>query len=281
MRLHDQWKNTLPELPEVEVTRLGISPYLINQTIKKVHVHQRQLRWKVPLQVHLSEGLVINDVTRRAKYLFIHTDAGEMVLHLGMSGKMRVVDAQLARKKHDHIEIELHSGKKLVLNDARRFGSCLWQDVRNSQALAMLDNLGPEPLTDDFDNKRLFALSRGRKVPVKSFIMNNAVVVGVGNIYANESLFNTGIDPRRAAGRVSLKRYKLLTQQIKIVLAKAIEHGGTTLRDFAQADGSPGYFAQHLHVYGRVGEECDVCKAPIFSKVIGQRNTFFCKMCQR
>ena len=271
----------MPELPEVEVTRLGISPYLVNQTIKKVHVHQRQLRWLVPQQIHLTEGLVIRDVSRRAKYLFIHTDSGDMVMHLGMSGKMRVVDAGLERKKHDHIEVELHSGKKLVLNDARRFGSCLWQDASDSQALPMLDNLGPEPLTDSFDEKRLFELSRGRKSPVKSFIMDNAVVVGVGNIYANESLFNTGIDPRRAAGRVSLKRYKALTAQIKLVLAKAIEQGGTTLKDFAQADGSPGYFAQHLHVYGRAGKACDNCNTPIESKVIAQRNTFFCKVCQR
>jgi formamidopyrimidine-DNA glycosylase len=271
----------LPELPEVEVTRLGISPYLLKHTIKKVHVHQPQLRWLVPKEVHLSEGLEINDVTRRAKYLFIHTNAGDIVLHLGMSGKMRVVDANLERQKHDHIEIELTSGKKLVLNDARRFGSCLWQDNANSQPLAMLGNLGPEPLTEAFDEKRLFTLSRNRKIPVKSFIMDNSVVVGVGNIYANESLFNTGIDPRRAAGRISLKRYKLLTQQIKLVLAKAIEQGGTTLRDFAQADGHPGYFAQHLHVYGRAGEACYVCESPIQSKTIGQRNTFFCKECQR
>lgn len=271
----------MPELPEVEVTRLGISPYLVGQTIRKVHVHQVQLRWKVPEQVHLTEGLQINDVTRRAKYLFIHTDAGDIVLHLGMSGKMRVIDSQLDRVKHDHIEIELASGKKLVLNDPRRFGSCLWQDAANSQPLAMLGNLGPEPLTDAFDAKRLYEKSRGRKGAVKNFIMDNAVVVGVGNIYANESLFLSGIDPRRAAGKISLKRYQELTRQIKTVLAKAIEQGGTTLKDFAQADGNPGYFAQHLHVYGRAGDDCDVCSNTITSLVIGQRNTFFCKVCQR
>ena len=271
----------MPELPEVEVTRLGISPFLLYQTILKVHVHQPQLRWLVPEQVHLSEGLRINNVSRRAKYLFIHTDAGDMVLHLGMSGKMRVVDAVLPRKKHDHLEIELTSGKKLVLNDARRFGSCLWQDPSDSTPLAILGNLGPEPLSDDFDGRRLFEKSRGRSSPVKSFIMDNSVVVGVGNIYANESLFNTGIDPRRAAGKVSLKRYMRLGEQIKIVLAKAIEQGGTTLKDFAQADGNPGYFAQHLHVYGRAGSECDNCQSIIKSKVIGQRNTFFCTVCQR
>ena len=202
-------------------------------------------------------------------------------MHLGMSGKMRVVDTHLARQKHDHIEIELESGKKLVLNDARRFGSCLWQDPNDNQPLSILGNLGPEPLGGDFDGRRLFELSRNRTSPVKNFIMDNSVVVGVGNIYANESLFNTGIDPRRAAGRVSLKRYMALGEQIKIVLAKAIEQGGTTLKDFAQADGNPGYFAQHLHVYGRAGEECGKCGTIIKSKTIGQRNTFFCSVCQR
>lgn len=271
----------MPELPEVEVTRLGISPYLLHQRIKKVQVHQPQLRWKVPEKIHLSEGLLIDKVTRRAKYLFIHTSAGDIVLHLGMSGKMRVVDTTLARQKHDHIEIELESGKKLVLNDARRFGSCLWQDPTDAEPLSILGNLGPEPLSDEFTGQRLFDLSRGRSAPVKSFIMDNSVVVGVGNIYANESLFNTGIDPRRAAGRVSRKRYLALGEQIKNVLAKAIEQGGTTLKDFAQADGSPGYFAQHLHVYGRSGEACGKCGATIKSKTIGQRNTFFCTVCQR
>lgn len=271
----------MPELPEVEVTRLGISPYLINQTITKVLVHQRQLRWLVPEQVHLTEGLPILNVSRRAKYLFIHTSAGDMVLHLGMSGKMRVVDTVLPLIKHDHIEIELSSGKKLVLNDPRRFGSCLWQDANDNHALPMLGNLGPEPLTDEFHAERLYEMSRNRKAAVKSFIMDNAVVVGVGNIYANESLFNAKIDPRRQARRVSLKRYSLLTEHIKIVLAKAIEQGGTTLKDFAQPDGNTGYFSQHLHVYGRAGDECDVCSGLISSKVIGQRNTFYCRACQK
>ncbi|MDT0596435.1 bifunctional DNA-formamidopyrimidine glycosylase/DNA-(apurinic or apyrimidinic site) lyase [Glaciecola petra] len=271
----------MPELPEVEVTRLGISPYLLNQTITKVLVHQRQLRWLVPEQVHLTEGLPILNVSRRAKYLFIHTRAGDIVLHLGMSGKMRVVDKDLPRLKHDHIEIALGSGKKLVLNDPRRFGSCLWQDANDNHPLPMLGNLGPEPLTDEFDATRLYQMSRNRKAAVKSFIMDNAVVVGVGNIYANESLFNAKIDPRRAAGRVSLKRYALLTEHIKLVLANAIEQGGTTLKDFAQPDGSTGYFSQHLHVYGRAGDECDVCSGVISSKVIGQRNTFYCRQCQK
>lgn len=270
----------MPELPEVEVTKLGIAPFLEGNIISKIVVHQPQLRWLVPDEVHLASQQTIRSVTRRAKYLFINTDLGALVMHLGMSGKMRVVDTHLPRKKHDHIEVELNTGKKLVLNDARRFGSCLWQSP-DEEPLKILRALGPEPLTDDFNAKLLFDKSRGKLSPVKTFIMDNAIVVGVGNIYANESLFKSGIDPRRAAGKVSLKRYQLLTENIKLVLANAISQGGTTLKDFAQADGNPGYFAQHLLVYGRAGEECEVCQTPIRSKVIGQRNTFYCIHCQK
>lgn len=270
----------MPELPEVEVTRLGIAPHIEGQVIQQIHVHQKQMRWPIPDEVHLAQSQVITSVTRRAKYLFVHTAVGALVLHLGMSGKMRVVDSRLERKKHDHLEIDLASGKKLVLNDPRRFGSCLWQ-ATNAEPLSLLKRLGPEPLTDEFDGARLFTLSRGKQSPVKTFIMDNAVVVGVGNIYANESLFNSGIDPRRAAGKISKVRYATLSNNIKKVLENAIKQGGTTLRDFAQADGNPGYFAQHLHVYGRAGENCDVCASVIRSKVIGQRNTFFCIKCQK
>nr|WP_297348716.1 bifunctional DNA-formamidopyrimidine glycosylase/DNA-(apurinic or apyrimidinic site) lyase [uncultured Glaciecola sp.] len=270
----------MPELPEVEVTKLGIAPFLEGNVISKIAVYQPQLRWMVPDEVQLACQHSINSVTRRAKYLFINTDVGALVMHLGMSGKMRVVDTALPRKKHDHIEIELATGKKLVFNDARRFGSCLWQSP-TEPPLKILRSLGPEPLTDEFDANVLFNKSRGKLAPVKSFIMDNAVVVGVGNIYANESLFKSGIDPRRAAGKVSLKRYKLLTDNIKDVLASAINQGGTTLKDFAQADGNPGYFAQHLLVYGRAGNECEVCQTPIRSVVIGQRNTFYCIQCQK
>jgi formamidopyrimidine-DNA glycosylase len=270
----------MPELPEVEVTKLGIAPFLEGNVISNILVHQPQLRWIVPNDIQLACQHKINSVTRRAKYLFINTDVGALVMHLGMSGKMRVVDSSLPRIKHDHIEIELDTGKKLVLNDARRFGSCLWQ-APTEPPLKILRSLGPEPLTDDFDETVLFNRSRGKLTPVKAFIMDNSVVVGVGNIYANESLFKSGIDPRRAAGKVSLKRYRLLTENIKQVLAKAIEQGGTTLKDFAQADGSPGYFAQHLLVYGRAGSECEICRTRIRSVVIGQRNTFYCIKCQK
>ncbi|MGQ8364174.1 bifunctional DNA-formamidopyrimidine glycosylase/DNA-(apurinic or apyrimidinic site) lyase [Glaciecola sp. 1036] len=270
----------MPELPEVEVTRLGISPHVENQVIDKILVHERRMRWPVPVEVHIAEQQAINSVVRRAKYLFLNTSKGSLIFHLGMSGKMRVVDAELARKKHDHIEVYLATGKKLVLNDPRRFGSCLWQGKDEPES-KLMSSLGPEPLTDDFDGKRLFDLSRTKKSSVKTFIMDNAVVVGVGNIYANEALFLSGIDPRRQANKISAKRYELLATNIKLVLQKAIQQGGTTLRDFAQADGNPGYFAQQLNVYGRAGEPCVNCLQPIKSLVIGQRNTFFCTSCQR
>jgi len=269
----------MPELPEVEVSRLGVSPHLINNTIANVIVRERRMRWPIPEEVSLVVGHKVNNVTRRAKYLLIETAVGSLVLHLGMSGKLRVIDASTPLIKHDHVDIVLNTGQCLRLNDPRRFGAVLFQ-APDTQ-LGLLDNLGPEPLTEAFDENRLYTLSRGRKSPVKSFIMDNAVVVGVGNIYANEALFLSGIDPRRQAGRIGAERYKRLTHNIKQVLAKAIEQGGTTLKDFAQTDGKPGYFAQHLNVYGRKGEDCEVCGNPIQSKVIGQRNTFFCIHCQR
>ncbi|OFC70447.1 bifunctional DNA-formamidopyrimidine glycosylase/DNA-(apurinic or apyrimidinic site) lyase [Alteromonas confluentis] len=269
----------MPELPEVEVSRLGISPWLLNQTINKIIVRDKRLRWPVPDEIFLAEGKTIVNIRRRAKYLLIDVGDGEIILHLGMSGKLRVIDADFPTIKHDHIDIVLGSGKCLRFNDPRRFGACLWQPKGATHTL--LSKLGPEPLTDDFDTDRLVALSKGKKSPVKTFIMDNDVVVGVGNIYANEALFMSGIDPRRAAGRVSAKRYALLTAAIKEVLAKAIEQGGTTLKDFAQSDGNPGYFAQHLRVYGRAGQECEICSTEIKSVVIGQRNTFYCPNCQK
>ncbi|WP_100644099.1 bifunctional DNA-formamidopyrimidine glycosylase/DNA-(apurinic or apyrimidinic site) lyase [Alteromonas facilis] len=270
----------MPELPEVEVSRMGIEPHLVDQTITAIKVHNRSLRWPVPNEVQHAVGQVIQSVSRRAKYLFINTSVGSVVLHLGMSGRLRVVDRQLPLVKHDHIEIMLSSGQVLRLNDPRRFGACLWQP-NDDEPMAILANLGPEPLTDDFDWQHLYALSRNKSTPVKTFIMTNQVVVGVGNIYANEALFLSGIDPRRAAGKISKERYQRLTDNIKKVLAAAIEQGGTTLKDFTQADGNPGYFSQHLRVYGRSGKPCEVCQQPIKSVVIGQRNTFYCPQCQR
>lgn len=269
----------MPELPEVEVSRLGITPHLIDQTISKVVVRQRQLRWPVPDEVHLAEGHVILSIRRRAKYLLLETAAGTLVLHLGMSGRLRVVPSDTPPAKHDHVDIQLTSGMCLRLNDARRFGAFLWQAADGGE-LPLLAGLGPEPLNDAFDGLHLFKSSRGKTVAVKNFIMNNKTVVGVGNIYASESLFMAGIDPRRQAGKVSRARYNKLADSIKAVLARAIEQGGTTLKDFAQVDGRPGYFSQQLNVYGRAGQPCRVCQTPIISITLGQRNTFYCPRCQ-
>ncbi|MGK0273510.1 MAG: formamidopyrimidine-DNA glycosylase [Cocleimonas sp.] len=270
----------MPELPEVEVSRLGISPHLEKQTIDKIIVRRRQLRWLIPTEIHQAEGLQITQIRRRAKYLLLDTKLGSIILHLGMSGKLTIVDSGSEVKKHDHLDIVMQNGKCLRFNDARRFGSCLWQ-AADAAPLSLLAALGPEPLTLEFNGQRLFELSRGKSVAVKKFIMDNKVVVGVGNIYANESLFYAGIDPRRDAGKVSRARYLELARIIKQVLIKAIEQGGTTLKDFTQADGNPGYFAQHLMVYGRAGQECEKCKTVIRSVTIGQRNTFYCTSCQR
>lgn len=270
----------MPELPEVETTRRGIAPHVEGQQVLAVHVRQPQLRWLVPDTVQLAVGNEITAVRRRAKYLLLDTAAGSIVLHLGMSGSLTVQSTNKVVEKHDHLDIVLNDGNCLRLNDPRRFGACLWQGANESQ-LKLFTALGPEPLTDDFDGDCLFKLSRGRTVAVKNFIMTNAVVVGVGNIYANEALFMSGIDPRRAAGKVSRGRYQALAENIKTVLAKAIEQGGTTLRDFLGADGKPGYFRIQLKVYGKAGEACPNCGTAIRSLNIGQRNSFFCPNCQQ
>ena len=270
----------MPELPEVEVSRMGIAPHLEGRQINKIIVRHKQLRWPVPDNIQLTVGQEVLKVRRRAKYLLIDTALGSIILHLGMSGKLRVVEASTPLIKHDHIDIVLDNGSCLRFNDPRRFGACLWQS-REEDEHELFSALGPEPLTDEFDGERLFALSKNKSGPIKNFIMDNKVVVGVGNIYANESLFLAGIDPRRAASKVSRKRYLKLAEVIKSVLTKAIKQGGTTLKDFTQADGSPGYFAQELLVYGRSGEPCVKCESPIKSKTIGQRNTFFCVKCQQ
>jgi formamidopyrimidine-DNA glycosylase len=270
----------MPELPEVETTRRGIEPHVAGQRVEAIVVRQAQLRWPVPDTVQQAVGLTIDAVRRRAKYLLLDTARGSLVLHLGMSGSLTVQPQSKVPSKHDHLDIALQDGNCLRLNDPRRFGACLWQGVE-MPPLQLLQTLGPEPLTDAFDGELLFERSRGKSVAVKNFIMNNAIVVGVGNIYASEALFWAGIDPRRAAGRVSRARYVNLAAHIKAVLAKAIEQGGTTLRDFLGADGKPGYFKQELQVYGRACEPCRQCARPIRSVVIGQRNSFYCPNCQR
>lgn len=270
----------MPELPEVETTRRGIEPHLVGQRVSRVIVRERRLRWPIPedLDVCLS-GQRIEAVERRAKYLLIKAQAGTLIAHLGMSGSLRLVDGELPVGKHEHVDILLESGMALRYTDPRRFGALLWSEEPLSHVL--LANLGPEPLGDDFDGDRLFRLSRGRSMAVKPFIMDNAVVVGVGNIYASEALFAAGIDPRRAAGTISRARYLKLAEVIRQILAQAIECGGTTLRDFVGGDGKPGYFQQELFVYGRGGEFCKRCGAGLREIRLGQRSSVFCGGCQR
>jgi formamidopyrimidine-DNA glycosylase len=269
----------MPELPEVETSRRGIEPHLSGGQIRKVIVRDRRLRWPVSkgLEQRLA-GEEITSVTRRAKYLLINTTNGSAILHLGMSGSVRIVESGTPAAVHDHVDIEMSSGIALRFRDPRRFGSLHWSAAPLTHKL--LRDLGPEPLGEQFSGKYLWQTSRGRKVSVKQFIMSAAVVVGVGNIYASESLFAAGINPKRAAGRIALPRYEKLTDSIRTVLTKAIHAGGTTLQDFVGGDGEAGYFQQQLNVYGRSGLPCRQCKTPITSIVQGQRATFYCKSCQ-
>ncbi|WP_225775583.1 bifunctional DNA-formamidopyrimidine glycosylase/DNA-(apurinic or apyrimidinic site) lyase [Pseudomonas sp. Marseille-Q5115] len=270
----------MPELPEVETTRRGIAPHVEGQRVERVVVRDRRLRWPVPddLDTRLS-GQRILSVDRRAKYLLINAEAGTLIAHLGMSGNLRLVPVGQAPLKHEHVDIELESGLALRYTDPRRFGAMLWSS--DPHAHELLTHLGPEPLTDAFDGDRLFTLSRGRSAAVKPFIMDNQVVVGVGNIYATEALFAAGIDPRRAAGGISRGRYLKLAIEIKRILAYAIERGGTTLRDFIGGDGQPGYFQQELFVYGRGGEYCKVCGKILRETRLGQRASVYCPGCQK
>jgi len=270
----------MPELPEVETSRRGISPYVVGQRIDDIVIRERRLRWPVSSDVDEQlPGATIDSVDRRAKYLLLNTSAGTAIVHLGMSGSVCVVERDTPAGIHDHFDIELSSGRSLRYRDPRRFGSLHWTNDADQHWL--LRDLGPEPLGRDFSGKYLWQKSRGRRVSVKQFIMNAAIVVGVGNIYASESLFLAGIHPRRAAGRVARPRYDALAAAIKDVLQKAIEAGGTTLRDFYGGDGEAGYFRHELTVYGRDGEPCVRCERPLSAIVLGQRSTFYCKNCQR
>lgn len=269
----------MPELPEVETSRRGIAPWLERQQVRKVTIRERRLRWPVPAYIDTElPGKFINSLRRRAKYLLFETNAGTMLLHLGMSGSIRIVDPDEPAGKHDHVDIEVGNGKALRFRDPRRFGSLLWTSDPANHPL--LRGLGPEPLGDDFNGAYLYRAARGRRVAVKQFIMNSAIVVGVGNIYASESLFGAGIHPARRADRISLTRMEVLAQSIGDVLERAIRAGGTTLRDFHGGDGEPGYFRQELMVYDRAGAPCVTCKSPVSQTVQGQRSTYYCKRCQ-
>jgi formamidopyrimidine-DNA glycosylase len=270
----------MPELPEVETTLRGIEPFVDGQVISQIVVRNASLRWPVPsAALQALCGQTVRKIERRAKYILIYTDSGVILLHLGMSGSLRVLDHQEDVSKHDHIDLVFNNRKAVRLNDPRRFGCCLLlqEPVEEHKLLA---NLGPEPLSDAFDGDHLFKLSRKRSIAVKNFIMDGKTVVGVGNIYASESLFQAQLRPGMAAKSVSRARYRSLAEEIKLVLSKAIQAGGTTLNDFSQVDGKPGYFQQELLVYGRAGEPCNRCSSEIKSQIIGQRNTFYCPTCQ-
>ena len=271
----------MPELPEVETTCRGLAPLLEGRRIVAVRVHERRLRWMLPRGFEAAlAGREVRSVKRRAKYLLIGTDGGTLMVHLGMSGSLRAADPSIPRRPHDHVEIDLDSGRCLRFNDPRRFGSMHVLDGEPEQH-ALLRALGPEPLSSAFDANYLYARSRGRRVAIKQFIMNAGIVVGVGNIYASEALFHAGVAPGRAAGRLTRAETARVVTAVRRVLAAAIKVGGTTLRDYVNADGNPGYFQQTLYVYERAGEPCRKCATPIRQRVQGQRSTYWCPGCQR
>lgn len=271
---------SMPELPEVETTRRGLEPHLCGVRVSAVVVHQGALRWPVPAEVAGLAGRTVVAVRRRAKYLLIDLDRGHLIIHLGMSGSMRISTPDVPLRKHDHVCIDLANGKQLRFHDPRRFG-CILHTDKEPEIHPLLRGLGPEPLAAEFDGAYLKRSASGRKLPIKQHIMNQMVVVGVGNIYACEALFQTGIRPTTAAGKISLPRCAALAEAIKRTLQRSITRGGTTLRDFVREDGSAGYFKQSLEVYDREGEPCKHCNTPIRRIVLGQRSTFFCPQCQR
>jgi len=275
----------MPELPEVETARRGLLPHVAGRRVGHVRLRRPDLRWPIPREVEdLLPGQRIEAIRRRAKYLLLDTAAGSALLHLGMSGSLRVLPDDTAVRAHDHVDIGLEGldgapDRVLRFNDPRRFGCLLWQAP--GEVHPLLAGLGPEPLSDDFDGDYLFARSRGRAAPVKTFLMDQAVVVGVGNIYAAEALFMAGISPLRPAGKVSRARYAALADAVKAILAHAIARGGTTLRDFLSPDGAPGYFEQELLAYGRGGAPCPRCGRPMRQALVGQRASVWCGHCQR
>lgn len=271
----------MPELPEVETTRRGIAPLLSGRRVMSVDVRNPHLRWPVPPALARElPGQRVRGVTRRAKFLLVESPVGHLILHLGMSGSLRVVSRDLAPEKHDHLDVVMDDGHCLRLRDPRRFGAALWT-TEDPFEHPLLKYLGPEPLEDGFNAEWLHQLSRRRRVAVKSFLMNSKVVAGVGNIYASEALFLAGIHPARPAGRISLRRYRGLVDAVREVLEAAIAAGGTTLRDFVDSSGNPGYFSQKLRVYGRQHEACEHCGSAVRSRIIGQRATYYCPRCQR
>lgn len=278
----------MPELPEVEITRRGIAPHLCGRTIVGVNVREPRLRWPIPAEVGSLAGHTIRSVNRRGKYILIDCGGGHLILHLGMSGSLRILAPDTPPEKHDHFDLTLAARQGvpgdaavlLRLRDPRRFGAVLWTTGAVDEH-KLIAGLGIEPLSRSFDARRLYALTRGHRLAIKSFLMDAKQIVGVGNIYANESLFRAGIHPRARAGRLSLQRCARLVAEIRSTLLEAIRAGGSSLRDFVHSDGSPGYFQQNYWVYDRAGDACRNCGTPIRRVVMGQRATFYCPACQR
>ncbi len=271
----------MPELPEVETTCKGIEPFIVGKTINNVIVRETRLRWPVPtkaLRHNLATTPVLN-VTRRAKYILINLPNGCLIIHLGMSGTLRIASKAEPLKKHDHVDFVFHDNTILRFNDPRRFGCVLF--AKNNEMPSMLSHLGPEPLDKSFDGEYLFKKAHKHRTPIKTFIMNQRIVVGVGNIYANEALYLAKIHPHHRTHKVSKAQFDNLAKVIKKVLKAAIKQGGTTLKDFRQSDGKPGYFSQDLKVYDKAGLACNECQTQIESTRLGQRSTYFCPSCQK
>jgi len=271
----------MPELPEVETSRRGIEPHLLNKTITDVIIRQHKLRWPIPKNLpSLAKGQKVKQVCRRAKYIYLKLDNGSIIIHLGMSGSLRICTDKTPTEKHDHIDICVSGNKILRLRDPRKFGCVLWTSAPIGEH-KLFKSLGPEPLDDEFNADYLHKKAHRRTCSIKALIMNSHIVVGVGNIYASESLFKAGINPKRKAGNISIQRLHKLVDAIKETLSRSIEQGGTTLRDFTAESGQPGYFAQKLLVYGKTGEDCSTCGQPIKQFTQQARSTFYCAQCQR
>jgi formamidopyrimidine-DNA glycosylase len=271
----------MPELPEVETTLRGILPFVLKQQITAVTIRHYGLRWPIqPDLASLLTGLTVETVSRRGKYILMATAKGTLLLHLGMSGSVRILNKPMPPRKHDHVDITFANGACLRFTDPRRFGALIWT-TGAPEDHPLLSHLGPEPLAADFSGEYLWQRARDRKVPIKSFIMDSKIVVGVGNIYANEALFTAGIRPKKAAGKISLAQYTLLATAIQKILRAAIKQGGTTLKDFVNSSGDKGYFKVHLQVYGRGNSPCVICKTTLKEIRLGQRSTVYCPRCQR
>lgn len=269
----------MPELPEVEVTKMGITPHLKNKRIQDINVRVTKLRWPVPIELTELQGEDILDIQRRGKYLIFNLNHGSILLHLGMSGSLRILSEYVTPDKHEHVDLICTDGTILRYKDPRRFGAWLWQE--KDHQLNILERLGVEPLGDSFNVQYLKNRLAHKRISIKQAIMDSHIVVGIGNIYATEALFSAKIDPRRSANQIKEVELSRLVEKIKCVLATAIEQGGTTLKDFTQADGNPGYFDQELQIYGKVGLACPICQTELCMVKLGQRSSVYCPHCQK